>query len=514
MKRDVDAGYHRIAAGPQSVLGATLLALGSDRRYVEAATGLDFGVDVYRFASDAHTVSIEDAERITEIITEQARSGPTFWTGYTRRGVTAANELTEKLRSLATVGDRPGPTQLLDGFIDYAESVKAITPFLLLTPLARPVLESALTSSIVEHTRGSNDLEGSGRLVAQLGEAWHESEARSEVRNCYRIAAEILNSDAAAGILRTTSASIGLRRIEEELPEISGLIVQHVDAYGWLRARAYRAEPLTPKGLVDRLQVIVMRWPVEQIEYLGRPQAVPDIGDLLGFSPSGSLAELLVAYRAMVAERAFRIDLLLQAEWVARPFLGIIAGALGCSMQQVLFSSVDEIVAGLSTEARLPTEDADRRFHDGFVVERSVRGLEVSVDPAPSAERGAWGPQLNGMTGCRGRAVGPVKVIRDAAELHRLEIGDVLVTAASTTDMMGGSTVFPTRGGGPPAIDKAIAVVADEGGLLSHAAIVCRERGIPCVLGTESATRVLSDGEIVEVDATRATGTVLRLGPS
>jgi phosphohistidine swiveling domain-containing protein len=234
----------------------------------------------------------------------------------------------------------------------------------------------------------------------------------------------------------------------------------------------------------------------------------------LGFSPSGSLAELLVAYRAMVAERAFRFDLLLQAEWVARPFLGIIAGALGCSTQQVLFSSVDEIVAGLSTEARLPTEDADRRFHDGFVVERSVRGLEVSVDPAPSAERGAWGPQLNGMTGCRGRAVGPVKVIRDAAELHRLEIGDVLVTAASTTDMMGGSTVFPTRGGGPPAIDKAIAVVADEGGLLSHAAIVCRERGIPCVLGTESATRVLSDGEIVEVDATRATGAVLRLGPS
>src|SRR5260370_3134794 len=135
MEGDVDAGYHRIASGPQSVLGATLLALGSDRRYVEASTGLDFGVDVYRFASDAHMVSIEDAERITEIITEQGRSGPTFWTGYTRRATTAANELTEKLRSLATVGDRPGPTQLLDQFIDYAESVKASTTFLPFNPL-------------------------------------------------------------------------------------------------------------------------------------------------------------------------------------------------------------------------------------------------------------------------------------------------------------------------------------------------------------------------------------------
>src|SRR5438309_4705297 len=331
MENDVDGGFRKIASGSQSVLGATLLALGSDRRYVEAATGLDVGVDVYRFASDAHTVSIEDAERITEIITEQGRSGPTFWTGYTRRGTTAANELTERLRSLATVGGRPGPAQLLDGFSDYAESVKAIVPFMLLTPLARPVLESALAASIVEHTRGSNDLKGTGRLVAQLSEAWHESEARSEVRNCYRIAAEILKSDAAAGVLRTTSASIGLRRIEEELPELFGLIAQHVDAYGWLRARGYRAEPLTPKDLVDRLQVIVMRWPAGEIEHLARPKAVPGIGDLLGFSPTGSLAELLVAYHAMVAGRAFGIDLPLQAEWVARPLLGVIAGALGCS---------------------------------------------------------------------------------------------------------------------------------------------------------------------------------------
>src|SRR5437870_7114080 len=112
MATDVDAAYRKIVSGPQSVLGATLLALGSDRGYVEAATGLDFGLQVYRFASDAHMVSTEDAERITEIVTAEGRSGPRFWTGYVRRGTTAASELTEKLRSLAKVGDQPGPAQL------------------------------------------------------------------------------------------------------------------------------------------------------------------------------------------------------------------------------------------------------------------------------------------------------------------------------------------------------------------------------------------------------------------
>jgi phosphohistidine swiveling domain-containing protein len=462
METDVDAQYRKIASGPQSVLGATLLALGSERRYVETATGLDAGVHRHRFASDAHWVSTEDAERLTRAVSAEASANPKFWTDHVQRCTTAATRLLQTMRSLPTS---------LDGFSQFAEALKAMAPFILVTSLGRP---------------------------ERIGEAGQESEARSEVRNCYRIALEILTDDNAARILRTTSASIGLRRVEQEVPELHELIVQHVDAYGWLRARGYRAEPLTAKDLVDRLQVIVMRWTGEQIEHLARPKAVPEIEDVLG---------------SIVGGRAFRIELLLQAESIARPFLDSIATTLGCTTQQVLFSSVEETLAGLAREAPLPTGDIDRRFQDGFTVERSDRGLEVSVERTPSTEKDR-GPQLSGMTGCRGRAVGPVKVIRDAADLHRLEIGDVLVTAASTTDMMGGSTVFPTRGGGPPAVERAIAVVADEGGLLSHAAIVCRERGIPCVLGTEIATKVLSDGQIVEVDATRAAGTVLRLEPS
>ena len=495
----MDTQYRRLASGPQSVLGATLLALGSERRYVEGATGVDAGVHLHRFASDAHAVSTEDAERITAIITAQASGGQDFWTDYVWRCTTAASRLIETMRSLGKGAD---------GFTSYAEAMKEMAPFTVLTPLARLVLESALAEGLAEQIGGPHD---GKQLVARLSEPWQVSEARSEVRNCYRIAAESLKDEDAAGILRTTSASIGLRRVEQEFPKLHELIVQHVDAYGWLRARSYRVEPLTAKDMVDRLQLIVMRWPREQVEHLARPEAIPAIEDILGFSPAGSLAELLATYRAMMTDRAFRIDLHLQAECIARPFLETIAGTLGCTTQQVLFSSAGEVGAALTSEAGLPTADIDRRFEDGFIVERSDKGVEVSVDPAPSTEGRYLGPQLSGMTGCRGRAVGPVKVIRDVADLHRLEIGDVLVTAASTTDMMGGSTVFPTRGGGPPAVEKAIAVVADEGGLLSHAAIVCRERGIPCVLGTETGTTVLSDGEVVEVDATRANGTVLRL---
>ena len=51
------------------------------------------------------------------------------------------------------------------------------------------------------------------------------------------------------------------------------------------------------------------------------------------------------------------------------------------------------------------------------------------------------------------------------------------------------------------AIKKAKAIVTDEGGVTSHAAVVSRELGIPCVIGTKLATKVFKDGDFVEVDA-------------
>ncbi len=97
---------------------------------------------------------------------------------------------------------------------------------------------------------------------------------------------------------------------------------------------------------------------------------------------------------------------------------------------------------------------------------------------------------LKGLPASPGIASGPVKVIFSADEIDKVEKGDVLVTTMTNPDMV-------------PAMEKAVAIVTDEGGPLSHAAIVSRELGIPCVVGTEKATKVLKNGQIVTVDGSR-----------
>jgi pyruvate,water dikinase len=97
------------------------------------------------------------------------------------------------------------------------------------------------------------------------------------------------------------------------------------------------------------------------------------------------------------------------------------------------------------------------------------------------------GEVLKGTPASAGTAVGTARVITTAADFGRLEAGDVLVCATTTPAWT-------------PLFASAAALVTDTGGILSHAAIVAREYGLPAVVGCDIATSAIRDGARVEVD--------------
>ncbi len=94
---------------------------------------------------------------------------------------------------------------------------------------------------------------------------------------------------------------------------------------------------------------------------------------------------------------------------------------------------------------------------------------------------------LTGTGASPGVAIGPVRIVPSAKDIERVKKGDVLVTGMTSPDFV-------------PAMKRAAAIVTDKGGRTSHAAIVSRELGIPCAIGTHYATSMLKSGEIVTVD--------------
>jgi len=96
--------------------------------------------------------------------------------------------------------------------------------------------------------------------------------------------------------------------------------------------------------------------------------------------------------------------------------------------------------------------------------------------------------EVMGRVASKGMAKGIVVIVKGVKDLDKVKKGNIMVAVTTHPDFV-------------PAMRKAAAIVTDEGGITSHAAIVSREFGIPCIVGTKQATRILKDGDVVEVDA-------------
>ena len=95
-----------------------------------------------------------------------------------------------------------------------------------------------------------------------------------------------------------------------------------------------------------------------------------------------------------------------------------------------------------------------------------------------------------GLGASPGMASGAVKIVRNTDELDKIEKGDILVTVMTTPDMV-------------PAMKRAEGIITDEGGVTCHAAIVSRELGIPCVVGTGDGSKILKENSVVTLDGSK-----------
>lgn len=122
-----------------------------------------------------------------------------------------------------------------------------------------------------------------------------------------------------------------------------------------------------------------------------------------------------------------------------------------------------------------------------YIVQSRPITTLASIKESTNIQKGSVKPILTGAPASPGIATGPVKILNSAEEIDRIKKGNVLVALQTNPDYV-------------PAMKKAVAIVTDHGGRTSHAAIVSRELGIPAVVGTENATKLLKDNQIITVN--------------
>ena len=171
---------------------------------------------------------------------------------------------------------------------------------------------------------------------------------------------------------------------------------------------------------------------------------------------------------------------------------------MGIKYGQMLLLRANEIEQALANPSLLKKVNwRERSYAHAVLLEDGVarfmygkRAKRWSEDMGRKIEDVKQGNECKGQIAHKGIVRGAVRVCHSAQESHMVLAGEILVCTMTTPEFL-------------PAINRAAAIVADEGGLLSHAAIISRELHKPCIIGTKIATKILKDGDLVEVDAYR-----------
>jgi phosphoenolpyruvate synthase/pyruvate phosphate dikinase len=216
------------------------------------------------------------------------------------------------------------------------------------------------------------------------------------------------------------------------------------------------------------------------------------------------LRELLIVAKGLTDLKDGRDEARRHIYFSSRPLFQEIAARAKLSVLDMITASQFEVYKFLSKGIAIPLDEIKAR-QKNFVIFMKGRDFEIYsgkkaadyIKKYLEEKDGGAKEKFSGIIASRGLVRARVRIILDKKDLPYIKQGEVLVAVTTHPDYLS-------------AMRRACAIVTDEGGLTSHAAIVSREFKIPCLVGTKIATKTLKTGDMVEVDANKGVVKIIK----
>jgi phosphohistidine swiveling domain-containing protein len=301
-------------------------------------------------------------------------------------------------------------------------------------------------------------------------------------------------------ILDSTQEQIDLMKIalEKDFDQLE----EHQKKYGFLNVYNQDEHPDSLDSYKTRLHALLQTDVKKKLkdfqeEFEKREKEFEETVNELNIS--GHLLDIVKILREYVYLRSFRLEMLNKSNLLIQPLLKKLGESFGLTLSEVCALTAEEIISN-----ELPPKEEIKSRIEGYVYLQQGRKYQIFTEDLDQIKKLEFGEEkdyskvreIRGDTACQGKVRGSVRVLKSKEEIHLLKEGEILVTSMTTPDYV-------------MAMEKSRAIVTNEGGMLCHAAIVSREMKIPCVVGTEIATKVLQTGDVIEVDATEGRIVVL-----
>ncbi|NQU98800.1 hypothetical protein HQ533_04990 [Candidatus Woesearchaeota archaeon] len=279
--------------------------------------------------------------------------------------------------------------------------------------------------------------------------------------------------------------------------QILELLKKHKEKHEWM-AVAHKYTPYPLEHYISELKKELSKNPEEELEKLNnRPDEVEEERNkiLSELNLPKNIKLIIDTLREFTFMRDFKRNTGYRSHYYMQNMWLEIGRRAKISVEEVKFCTPNELIEFLLGKKKLNKEISHERKKYHIIVVLNGKMKLLMGKEAKEFEKAQIGEEkvekvdsLKGMPACKGYAKGRVKIVLKPEEITKVEKGDILVAVNTEPAMV-------------PAMERAAAIVTDEGGITCHAAIVSREMGKPCVIGTKVATQVLKDGDMVEVDA-------------
>lgn len=273
-------------------------------------------------------------------------------------------------------------------------------------------------------------------------------------------------------------------------------IGNHVEKYQWLGVYSLLDKPWIKKDFLNQIKDIKnpKKYLLEQKELLNKRRKLfkEMLSKLSKYPKLQRMARILNEYAWLRTER---VDVWREVLFLCRPFYRELERRIKLKENQAPHLTYQEVVDFLG-QGKMPKAEEIKAGELLFLKNGRYKVIRDSSEIKKILQKELKEIDyekikiIKGVVACKGKVQGRARIVMTPEDCQIMKKEEILVSNMTHPDYLLG-------------FKKAKAVVTDEGGISCHAAIVSREMSKPCIIGTKIATRVLKDGDLVEVDANK-----------
>lgn len=438
---------------------------------------------------DAEYLNRKEFSRIEDFLIKKYKKNKNLFVDYIKLTIKNCKncvDYSKKIKSIKNF-DKLSSKEIVNIFDKYVLTILKVMPFVYTLSLFENLIIKILREDFKSKQLTDKQITD---YILKLSKPASKSFSVKEKEDLLKLGEKIQSSNNIKNIKQL---------ILKDLPlNIRRRIKAHQERYGWMGILFMMGGPYSLNKFLKNLKEILgidCKSEIKKLEKENKNKEKEIKNIIKNFSIPGKNVKVL---RELAFLRGYRIDMINISNYNALVFLKNIAERLNLTYQEMLCLLPYEITKALKNDKakkELKQKIKERKKGWGLIFHKDklelITGKKYnSIKKEIFSKDFSLIKEIKGMPAYKGNVIGKVFVALDSSNLDKITSKHILIAPETTVDF-------------EVAMNRAKAIVTDRGGILSHAAIVSREFKKPCIVGTDIATKVLKDGDLVEVDANK-----------